>query len=158
MTKNFEFRPKWNWSKYVQLILWFTDSIFSSAEIGQTDVFRSNFSVILCSDFPGEVSGRSAVERVSPLLWKSRTKRRRASNSGEIYSEQGAAEADIDSDSGYCSPKHNQAQGATQRTESTAASTVGLPLTFNSRPNQWWSHGCAALCSAGYSTMKTRWR
>ncbi|CAF99852.1 unnamed protein product, partial [Tetraodon nigroviridis] len=77
------------------------------------------------TDFPGEVSGRSAVERVSPLLWKNRTKRRRASNSGEIYSEQGATEADIDSDSGYCSPKHNQAPGAAPRTENTPGSSVG---------------------------------
>uniref|UniRef100_H3CVX0 SECIS binding protein 2 like n=1 Tax=Tetraodon nigroviridis TaxID=99883 RepID=H3CVX0_TETNG len=75
------------------------------------------------TDFPGEVSGRSAVERVSPLLWKNRTKRRRASNSGEIYSEQGATEADIDSDSGYCSPKHNQAPGAAPRTENTPGSS-----------------------------------
>ncbi|XP_011608301.2 selenocysteine insertion sequence-binding protein 2-like [Takifugu rubripes] len=96
------------------------------------------------TDFPGEVSGRSAVERVSPQLWKSRTKRRRASNSGEIYSEQGATEADIDSDSGYCSPKHNQAQGATQRTENTAASTgveagvmtAGTWVNVTSRPLQ----------------------
>uniref|UniRef100_H3BZH3 SECIS binding protein 2 like n=1 Tax=Tetraodon nigroviridis TaxID=99883 RepID=H3BZH3_TETNG len=76
------------------------------------------------TDFPGEVSGRSAVERVSPLLWKNRTKRRRASNSGEIYSEQGATEADIDSDSGYCSPKHNQAPGAAPRTENTDKTTM----------------------------------
>lgn len=94
---------------------------------------------MLSSDFPGEVSGRSSVERVSPLLWKNRTKRRRASHPGEIYNEQGASEADIDSDSGYCSPKHNQAAGVTQRTaESTAASTVSRLFTFgcghNSKP------------------------
>nr|XP_046248714.1 selenocysteine insertion sequence-binding protein 2-like isoform X2 [Scatophagus argus] len=76
------------------------------------------------TDFPGEVSGRTAAERASPLLWKNRTKRRRASHPGEIYNEHGASEADIDSDSGYCSPKHNQATGATQRTgENTAAPT-----------------------------------
>lgn len=89
------------------------------------------------SDFPGEVLGRSAVERVSPLLWKNRTKRRRASHSGEIYNEQGASEADIDSDSGYCSPKHNQATGGTQRTaENTAAPTVSRLLTNTFRPNK----------------------
>lgn len=112
-------------------------TIFSAFSWGLSNwciQFWSNSGVIFCSDFPGEVSGRNAVERVSPLLWKTRTKRRRASNSGEIYSEQGATEADIDSDSGYCSPKHNQASGATQRTENTTASTVG----FNSRPNWWW--------------------
>uniref|UniRef100_A0A8C7ZV14 SECIS binding protein 2 like n=1 Tax=Oryzias sinensis TaxID=183150 RepID=A0A8C7ZV14_9TELE len=77
------------------------------------------------TDFPGEVSGRCAAERVSPLLWKNRNKRRRASHPAEGYNEQGASEADIDSDSGYCSPKHNQAAGATNRTaENTAPSMV----------------------------------
>uniref|UniRef100_A0A3Q0SRE9 SECIS binding protein 2 like n=1 Tax=Amphilophus citrinellus TaxID=61819 RepID=A0A3Q0SRE9_AMPCI len=77
------------------------------------------------TDFPGEVSGRCAAERVSPLLWKNRTKRRRASHPAESYNEPGASEADIDSDSGYCSPKHNQATGVTQRApENTAAPVV----------------------------------
>lgn len=71
------------------------------------------------------------MEQASPLLWKNRTKRRRASNPGEIYNEQGASEADIDSDSGYCSPKHNQATGATQRTaENTAAASVSQRPSF----------------------------
>ncbi|KAM3625564.1 uncharacterized protein V6R79_014128 [Siganus canaliculatus] len=78
------------------------------------------------TDFPGEMSGRSTGERASPLLWKNRTKRRRASHPGEIYNEQGASEADIDSDSGYCSPKHNQAAGVTPRTAESAASPAGV--------------------------------
>uniref|UniRef100_A0AAQ5X3W8 Ribosomal protein eL8/eL30/eS12/Gadd45 domain-containing protein n=1 Tax=Amphiprion ocellaris TaxID=80972 RepID=A0AAQ5X3W8_AMPOC len=93
------------------------------------------------TDFPGEVSGRCAAERVSPLLWKNRTKRRRASHPAESYNEQGASEADIDSDSGYCSPKHNQATGATQRTaESTAAPVVCWLLTMSSRSNRFDFH------------------
>ncbi|XP_037342443.2 selenocysteine insertion sequence-binding protein 2-like isoform X3 [Pungitius pungitius] len=77
------------------------------------------------TDFPGEVSGRCAAERASPQLWKNKTKRRRASHPAENYTEQGASEADIDSDSGYCSPKHNQAAGVTQRSaENTAAPTA----------------------------------
>ncbi|XP_054472126.1 selenocysteine insertion sequence-binding protein 2-like isoform X3 [Anoplopoma fimbria] len=76
-------------------------------------------------DFPGEISGRCAAERASPLLWKNRTKRRRASHPAENY-EQGASEADIDSDSGYCSPKHNQAAGVTQRTAENAAAPTGV--------------------------------
>lgn len=100
---------------------------------------------MLSSDFPGEVSGRSSVERVSPLLWKNRTKRRRASHPGEIYNEQGASEADIDSDSGYCSPKHNQAAGVTQRTtESTAASTVSRLLTLSCSHNSKHSPSVSA--------------
>uniref|UniRef100_UPI003AACD4F1 selenocysteine insertion sequence-binding protein 2-like n=1 Tax=Centroberyx gerrardi TaxID=166262 RepID=UPI003AACD4F1 len=78
------------------------------------------------TDFPGELSGRCAPERASPLLWKNRTKRRRASHPAETYSEQGASEADIDSDSGYCSPKHNQATGVTQRTAETTAAPTGV--------------------------------
>lgn len=78
------------------------------------------------TDFPGEVSGRCAGERASPLLWKNRTKRRRASHPAESYNEQGASEADIDSDSGYCSPKHNQAAGVTQRTAENTAAPTGV--------------------------------
>lgn len=78
------------------------------------------------TDFPGEVSGRCAAERVSPLLWKNRTKRRRASHPAESYNEPGASEADIDSDSGYCSPKHNQATGVTQRAPENTAAPVGV--------------------------------
>uniref|UniRef100_A0A8C6T0T9 SECIS binding protein 2 like n=1 Tax=Neogobius melanostomus TaxID=47308 RepID=A0A8C6T0T9_9GOBI len=66
------------------------------------------------TDLPGDYSGRCSAERVSPLSWKNRTKRRRQPQNGESYSETGTGEVDIDSDSGYCSPKHNQ--GVTQRT------------------------------------------
>lgn len=78
------------------------------------------------TDFPGEVSGRCAAERVSPLLWKNRTKRRRASHPAESYNETGASEADIDSDSGYCSPKHNQGTGVMQRTAENTAAPMGV--------------------------------
>lgn len=90
-------------------------------------VNRSRESCFLLSlDFPGETSGRCAAEQASPLLWKNRSKRRRPSQAAENYSEQVASEADIDSDSGYCSPKHNLAAGVTQRTaeHNTAAPTV----------------------------------
>ncbi|KAM6943085.1 selenocysteine insertion sequence-binding protein 2-like [Xenentodon cancila] len=78
------------------------------------------------TDFPGEVSRQCATDRVSPLLWKNRTKRRRASHPAEGYNEQGASEADIDSDSGYCSPKHNQVAGVTQRTTENTGATMGV--------------------------------
>ncbi|XP_026175743.1 selenocysteine insertion sequence-binding protein 2-like isoform X2 [Mastacembelus armatus] len=78
------------------------------------------------TDFPGEVSGRCGAEQASPLLWKNRTKRRRASHPAENYNEQGASEADIDSDSGYCSPKHNQATGVTQRTAEIPTAQTGV--------------------------------
>uniref|UniRef100_A0A3B5MLG6 SECIS binding protein 2 like n=1 Tax=Xiphophorus couchianus TaxID=32473 RepID=A0A3B5MLG6_9TELE len=93
------------------------------------------------TDFPGEVAGRCASEQVSPQMWKNRTKRRRASHSAEGYNEQGASEADIDSDSGYCSPKHNQATGVTQRTpENTATPMVSgtwVNVASQATPKYW---------------------
>ncbi|XP_057204247.1 selenocysteine insertion sequence-binding protein 2-like isoform X1 [Triplophysa rosa] len=58
------------------------------------------------TDFPGEACG-SRSDQVSALQWKNKSRRRRTSQQ-ESSSEHGASEADIDSDSGYCSPKHNQ--------------------------------------------------
>ncbi|KAG9352227.1 hypothetical protein JZ751_020640 [Albula glossodonta] len=76
------------------------------------------------TDFPGEISNKSLSERASPLLWKNKTRRRRASHpTAESSSEHGASEADIDSDSGYCSPKHNQAGGAAPRPAEHTVST-----------------------------------
>ncbi|XP_029943874.1 selenocysteine insertion sequence-binding protein 2-like isoform X4 [Salarias fasciatus] len=89
------------------------------------------------TDFPGEMSGRCAAERVSPLLWKNRTKRRRASHPAENYNEQGASEADIDSDSGYCSPKHNQAAGVTQRTADNTATPMGVEAGVMTAGGSW---------------------
>ncbi|XP_078097517.1 selenocysteine insertion sequence-binding protein 2-like isoform X2 [Mustelus asterias] len=72
------------------------------------------------TDFPGDVANKSLSERASPLLWKSKVRRRRASHpAAESSSEQGASEADIDSDSGYCSPKHSHSQAASATTRST---------------------------------------
>jgi len=70
----------------------------------------------LFSDFPGEASGRSGAEQAGPLLWKNKPKKRRASHPAESPSE-----ADVDSDSGYCSPKHNQAAGAAPRPADSTA-------------------------------------
>uniref|UniRef100_UPI00398F1935 selenocysteine insertion sequence-binding protein 2-like isoform X2 n=1 Tax=Pristiophorus japonicus TaxID=55135 RepID=UPI00398F1935 len=75
------------------------------------------------TDFPGDLANRSLSERTSPLLWKSKVKRRRASHpAAESSSEQGASEADIDSDSGYCSPKHSHSQTTPATTRSTESS------------------------------------
>ncbi|XP_019742388.1 selenocysteine insertion sequence-binding protein 2-like isoform X2 [Hippocampus comes] len=78
------------------------------------------------TDFPGEVSGHFFGEPASPLPWKNRTKRQGASNAAESYSDRGTSEADIDSDSGYCSPKHKQAAGGTPRTAENSASSTGV--------------------------------
>ncbi|XP_034161087.2 selenocysteine insertion sequence-binding protein 2-like isoform X1 [Pangasianodon hypophthalmus] len=64
------------------------------------------------TDFPGEPcsssssSSRCVSDRVSPLQFRGKVRRRRSSQTAESSSEHGASEADIDSDSGYCSPKH----------------------------------------------------
>ncbi|XP_031668376.1 selenocysteine insertion sequence-binding protein 2-like isoform X3 [Oncorhynchus kisutch] len=75
------------------------------------------------TDFPGDnACGRGASERASPLLWKNLPRRRRASHPAESSSE-----ADIDSDSGYCSPKHNQqAPGVTQHNAHAAIAPTGV--------------------------------
>ncbi|XP_062921773.1 selenocysteine insertion sequence-binding protein 2-like isoform X5 [Mobula hypostoma] len=77
------------------------------------------------TDFPGDVANKSLSERASPLLWKSKVRRRRASHpAAESSSEQGASEADIDSDSGYCSPKHSHSQTTTAITRNIEGSNV----------------------------------
>lgn len=66
------------------------------------------------------------------MLWKSKGRRRRASHpAAESSSEQGASEADIDSDSGYCSPKHSNNQAAaamTSKNTDSGAMNVGEHL------------------------------
>ncbi|XP_025019913.1 selenocysteine insertion sequence-binding protein 2-like isoform X2 [Python bivittatus] len=77
------------------------------------------------TDFPSEIASRSLSESVSAPHWKPRGRRRRASHPAESSSEQGASEADIDSDSGYCSPKHsNQAAAAISRSVESAGTNI----------------------------------
>ncbi|XP_004386356.1 selenocysteine insertion sequence-binding protein 2-like isoform X1 [Trichechus manatus latirostris] len=65
------------------------------------------------TDFPSDIANKSLSESTATMLWKSKGRRRRASHpTAESSSEQGASEADIDSDSGYCSPKHSNNQSA----------------------------------------------
>uniref|UniRef100_A0A8C6SZN8 SECIS binding protein 2 like n=1 Tax=Neogobius melanostomus TaxID=47308 RepID=A0A8C6SZN8_9GOBI len=92
------------------------------------------------TDLPGDYSGRCSAERVSPLSWKNRTKRRRQPQNGESYSETGTGEVDIDSDSGYCSPKHNQ--GVTQRTPE--AGTPGQGVEAGVMTVGTWGPGLAS--------------
>lgn len=63
------------------------------------------------TDFPSDIANKSLSESSAAMLWKAKGRRRRASHpTAESSSEQGASEADIDSDSGYCSPKHSNNQ------------------------------------------------
>ncbi|XP_004835494.2 selenocysteine insertion sequence-binding protein 2-like isoform X2 [Heterocephalus glaber] len=79
------------------------------------------------TDFPTDIANKSLSESTTTMLWKSKGRRRRASHpTAESSSEQGASEADIDSDSGYCSPKHNKqpAAGALRNPEPGTTSHV----------------------------------
>uniref|UniRef100_A0A8B9FYW3 SECIS binding protein 2 like n=2 Tax=Amazona TaxID=12929 RepID=A0A8B9FYW3_9PSIT len=93
------------------------------------------------TDFPSDIANKSLSESASTMLWKSKGRRRRTSHpAAESSSEQGASEADIDSDSGYCSPKHgnNQAAAMTSRnTDSCAMNVSGISWTnVNSQATQ----------------------
>ncbi|XP_062819208.1 selenocysteine insertion sequence-binding protein 2-like isoform X1 [Anolis carolinensis] len=80
------------------------------------------------TDFPSEIASKSLSESMSTMHWKPKTRRRRSSHPAESSSEQGASEADIDSDSGYCSPKHsNQAAAVTSRSVESAAGNILEP-------------------------------
>ncbi|XP_059362995.1 selenocysteine insertion sequence-binding protein 2-like isoform X2 [Carassius carassius] len=76
------------------------------------------------TDFPGEASGsvRCVSDQASPQ-WKNRARCRRTSQQ-ESSGEQGVSEADIDSDSGYCSPKHNQGAASSSTNQHTDAAAV----------------------------------
>ncbi|XP_077569051.1 selenocysteine insertion sequence-binding protein 2-like isoform X2 [Stigmatopora nigra] len=78
------------------------------------------------TDFPGEIAGRCFMEPASPMLWTTRTNRLQGSNPAESYSDQGTSEVDIDSDSGYCSPKHKQATGVAHQTAKASTSSNGV--------------------------------
>ncbi|XP_042329177.1 selenocysteine insertion sequence-binding protein 2-like isoform X2 [Sceloporus undulatus] len=83
------------------------------------------------TDFPSEIASKSLSESVSPMHWKPKSRQRRSSHPAESSSEQGASEADIDSDSGYCSPKHsNQAAVVTSRSSESAAGNITEPSVY----------------------------
>lgn len=81
------------------------------------------------TDFPGEACGStsSRSDQVSSLQWKNKSRRRRTSQQ-ESSSEHGASEADIDSDSGYCSPKHNQGGVNNTANQHTAPAAVDVSV------------------------------
>ncbi|KAJ7311022.1 hypothetical protein JRQ81_006618 [Phrynocephalus forsythii] len=97
------------------------------------------------TDFPSEIASRSLSESTGTTHWKpkssssssSSSRRRRTSHLAESSSEQGASEADIDSDSGYCSPKHShQAAAGTSRSAESAAGHILEPSTH---PGASWA-------------------
>ncbi|XP_020833356.1 selenocysteine insertion sequence-binding protein 2-like isoform X3 [Phascolarctos cinereus] len=79
------------------------------------------------TDFPSDIANKSLSESTSTMLWKSKGRRRRSSHpTAESSSEQGASEADIDSDSGYCSPKHSNNQATAMTSRNTDSGTINL--------------------------------
>ncbi|KYO21177.1 selenocysteine insertion sequence-binding protein 2-like isoform X1 [Alligator mississippiensis] len=99
------------------------------------------------TDFPSDIANKSLSESATTMLWKSKGRRRRASHpAAESSSEQGASEADIDSDSGYCSPKHsnNQAIAMTSRNADSGAVNVVDP-SINAAGLSWTNVNCQAI-------------
>ncbi|XP_006086050.1 selenocysteine insertion sequence-binding protein 2-like isoform X1 [Myotis lucifugus] len=98
------------------------------------------------TDFPSDIANKSLSESSAPMLWKSKGRRRRASHpTAESSSEQGASEADIDSDSGYCSPKHSNNQptaGALRNPDSSTMNHVESSICTGSV--NWSSVTCQA--------------
>ncbi|XP_038606062.1 selenocysteine insertion sequence-binding protein 2-like isoform X4 [Tachyglossus aculeatus] len=105
------------------------------------------------TDFPLDIANKSLSESsVATVLWKSKGRRRRASHAAaESSSEQGASEADIDSDSGYCSPKHGNNQAAGPATRSAESGPVNLGEPSLSSAGVSWPQ------AAGPATQKRPW-
>nr|XP_033776683.1 selenocysteine insertion sequence-binding protein 2-like isoform X2 [Geotrypetes seraphini] len=111
------------------------------------------------TDFPSDIASKSLSESSSAMPWKSKCRRRRTSHpAAESSSEQGASEADIDSDSGYCSPKHSNnrtataaASGNTRSTDCGALSLMESPMTTVNTVGTSWAN------VASQATQKKSW-
>nr|DBA31780.1 TPA: hypothetical protein GDO54_007557 [Pyxicephalus adspersus] len=102
------------------------------------------------TDFPNEIANKSLSESMGAALWKTKSRRRRSSHpAAESSSEQGASEADIDSDSGYCSPKHCQAAAMCSRHAECNAPSVNVRKKF--------STGGSWASVASQATQKKPW-
>ncbi|XP_011221127.1 selenocysteine insertion sequence-binding protein 2-like isoform X3 [Ailuropoda melanoleuca] len=104
------------------------------------------------TDFPSDIANKSLSESSATMLWKSKGRRRRASHpTAESSSEQGASEADIDSDSGYCSPKHSNNQPAAGALRNPDSSTMNHVESSICTGSVSWSN---VTCQA---TQKKPW-
>ncbi|XP_072258507.1 selenocysteine insertion sequence-binding protein 2-like isoform X2 [Pyxicephalus adspersus] len=103
------------------------------------------------TDFPNEIANKSLSESMGAALWKTKSRRRRSSHpAAESSSEQGASEADIDSDSGYCSPKHCQAAAMCSRHAECNAPSVNIAEPTVCTGGSWAS-------VASQATQKKPW-
>uniref|UniRef100_A0A8C3NX28 SECIS binding protein 2 like n=1 Tax=Cyanoderma ruficeps TaxID=181631 RepID=A0A8C3NX28_9PASS len=92
------------------------------------------------TDFPSDIANKSLSESGSAVLWKSKGRRRRTSHPAESSSEQGASEADIDSDSGYCSPKHGNNQAAAMASRNTDSCAMNVVEPSLNTPGVGWTN------------------
>uniref|UniRef100_A0A8C9S7E0 SECIS binding protein 2 like n=1 Tax=Scleropages formosus TaxID=113540 RepID=A0A8C9S7E0_SCLFO len=82
---------------------------------------------VLLVDAAQQTDSPGGTDRVSPLQWKNRIRKKRGSHqAAEASGEHVTSEADIDSDSGYCSPKHHQAVAAAAAAAAQNAALVRL--------------------------------
>ncbi|XP_018110906.1 selenocysteine insertion sequence-binding protein 2-like isoform X3 [Xenopus laevis] len=103
-----------------------------------------------CQDFPNEIANKTLCESIGATPWKSKGRRTRSSHpAAESSSEQGASEADIDSDSGYCSPKHCQAAAMCTRHADCGAVSISDPAV-SAAGGSWAS-------VASQATQKRSW-
>ncbi|XP_043933525.1 selenocysteine insertion sequence-binding protein 2-like [Protopterus annectens] len=92
------------------------------------------------TDFPSDIASKSLCESSSSGMWKPKTRRRRALQpTAESSSEQGTSEADIDSDSGYCSPKHGHNQAIAMNVRNTSAGEAAI----NTETSISWAHAAS---------------
>lgn len=98
-------------------------------------------------DFTNEMANKLLSERMGAVQWKTKVRRRRSSHpAAESSSEQ----ADIDSDSGYCSPKHYQAAAMCSRHAECTASAVSIAEPTVCTAGSWAS-------VASQATQKKPW-
>ncbi|MEE6503122.1 hypothetical protein FKM82_004745 [Ascaphus truei] len=104
------------------------------------------------TDFPTDIANKSLSESTGAPPWKSKVRRRRSSHpAAESSSEQGASEADIDSDSGYCSPKHGHNQAAAMCSRHTDCNAVNVADPAVSTAGTSWAS------VASQATQKRPW-
>ncbi|XP_078540922.1 selenocysteine insertion sequence-binding protein 2-like isoform X1 [Lissotriton helveticus] len=103
------------------------------------------------TDFPSDIANKSLSEGTCSMLWKSKGRRSRSSHpAAESSSEQGASEPDIDSDSGYCSPKHGNNQVGASSLRNAGCGTLNAAEPLPTAGTSWAS-------VASQATQKKPW-
>ncbi|XP_018620653.2 selenocysteine insertion sequence-binding protein 2-like isoform X2 [Scleropages formosus] len=121
---------------------------------------------VLLVDAAQQTDSPGGTDRVSPLQWKNRIRKKRGSHqAAEASGEHVTSEADIDSDSGYCSPKHHQAVAAAAAAAAqnaalgvdTGVMTVGSWATMASQTSsKFWVDRSSILHRGGRGPYEQR--